>query len=134
MRRGDLRKRAIPSVVFALAVMATTLANAKEPPAFVTQQQDRAVRAYCFEWRKSRTRPAHGKQPLDAKQMNELVVRRLEREYPAVFPDCRPDDRSQCPGWINALVEGLRRYGQRSLRAVCSKFHGEPEIPEPRIN
>jgi hypothetical protein len=109
---------------FTLAVMASTLESAV-PPTFVVQQQDRAVHAYCAEWRETR-----GKQPLDAEQMNERVVTRLERRYPAVFPECRGDHQGYCLSWITALVEGLRRYGQRSLSAVCSNFQGEGETPQ----
>src|ERR1700688_5031645 len=105
---------------FALIMMASTLASGALPPTFVAQQQDRAVRAYCIEWRRTQ-----GKQPLSADQMNKRVVTRLERRYPEVFTECRPDHQGQCLSWINALVEGLRRYGQRSLNEVCSNLQGE---------
>jgi len=38
---------------FTLIGMASTLASGALPPTFVAQQQDRAVRAYCVEWRKN---------------------------------------------------------------------------------
>jgi hypothetical protein len=111
---------------FALIVMASTLASGALPPTFVAQQQDRAVSAYCAEWRKTQ-----GKQPLSADQMNKRVVTRLERHYPAVFPECRANHQGQCRSWINALVEGLRRYGHRSLNAVCSNPQGEGDALQP---
>jgi hypothetical protein len=89
-------------------------------------QQDRAVRAYCAEWRKTQ-----GKQPLSADQMNKRVVTRLERRYPEAFPECRADHQGQCLSWINALVEGLRRYGHRSLNEVCSNLQGEGDTLQP---
>ena len=76
---------------FALVGMAGTLASGALPPTFVTQQQDRAVSAYCVEWRKTQ-----GKQPLSADQMNKRVVTRLERQYHAVFPVCRLDEHGVC--------------------------------------
>ncbi len=105
---------------FALVVMGSKLASGTLPPAVVAQQQDRAVRAYCVEWRKTQ-----GKQPLSADQMNKRVVTRLERQYPMVFPECRADKQGRCMSWITALVEGLRRYGQRSLKEVCSEPPGD---------
>ena len=107
---------------FALAAMASTLASGALPPTFVTQQQDRAVRAYCVEWRKTQ-----GKQPPSADQMNKRVVTRLERWYPDAFPECRADHQGRCLSWINALVKGLRRYGPRSLNEVCSNLQAEGE-------
>ena len=109
--------------------MASTLASGVVPPTFVAQQQDRAVRAYCAEWRKT-----HGKQPLSAEQMNKRVIARLERQYPTVFPDCRPNDQGNCLSWINALVEGLRRYGQRTLKSVCANLHDQQDAPNHRSN
>jgi hypothetical protein len=105
------------TLAFGLTLIASTLASGALPPPFVAQQQDRAVRAYCLEWHK-----AQGKQPLSADRMNKLVVRRLERRYPEVFPECRTDYQGDCLSWINALVEGLRRYGQRTLNDVCSNL------------
>ena len=105
---------------FTLVAMANTLARGALPPTFVAQQQNRAVRAYCVEWRK-----AQGKQPLTADQMNKRVVTRLESQYPDAFPECRGDHQGGCLSWINALVGGLRRYGQRSLNEVCSNVRGE---------
>jgi hypothetical protein len=106
--------------------MASTLASGALPPTFVAQQQDRAVRAYCVEWRKTQS-----KQPLAADQMNKRVVTRLERQYPAVFPECRTDNQGLCTSWINALVEGLRRYGYRSLNEVCSNLQAEGDTLQP---
>jgi len=113
---------------FTLVAMANTLARGALPPTFVAQQQNRAVRAYCVEWRK-----AQGKQPLTADQMNKRVVTRLESQYPDVFPECRADHQGQCLSWINAMVEGLRRYGQHSLHEVCSNLQDEGEAPQPEI-
>jgi hypothetical protein len=90
------------------------------PPALIRLQQDRAVRVYCSEW--SRT---GGK--LDADEMNERVITDLEERYPAAFPECRPKDHQTCAGWLNALVEGLRRYGHRSLRSLCAEILQQPE-------
>ena len=128
MRHDDLPWRLTVRLAFsfALVVMASTLASGALPPPFVAQQQDRAVRAYCVEWRKTQ-----GKQPLSADQMNKRVVTRLERQYPAVFPECRTDDQGRCMSWINALVEGLRRYGERSLNDVCSNLQGEGDTLQP---
>jgi hypothetical protein len=122
MRHDDLLERLTLRLAFsfALVVMASTLASVALPPPFVAQQQDRAVRAYCAEWRKTQ-----GKQPLSADEMNKRVVTRLERRYPEVFPECRADHQGRCMSWINALVEGLRRYGQRSLNEVCSNLQGD---------
>ena len=110
------------SLAASFALIATTggLASGAAPPAFVTQQQDRAVHAYCAEWRKT-----HGK--LNADEMNRRVVTRLQEQYPTVFPECRPDRLESCLGWINALVEGLRRYGPESLKSVCSGFQDDPK-------
>src|SRR5215469_11085593 len=35
--------------------------------------------------------------------------------------------------WINAMVEGLRRYGQHDLHEVCSNLQDEGEAPQPEI-
>jgi len=113
---------------FTLIGMASTLASGALPPTFVAQQQDRAVRAYCVEWRRTQ-----GKQPLSDDEMNKRVVRRLERRYPTVFPECRADHQGQCLSWINALVEGLRRYGHRSVNAVCSNPQGEGDEIRARL-
>jgi hypothetical protein len=85
MRYDDLLERLTLRLVFsfALVVMASTLASGALPPTLVVRQQDRAVRAYCVECVKPRQRP------LSADQMNKRVVTRLERQYPAVFPECR---------------------------------------------
>jgi hypothetical protein len=91
---------------FALILIASTLASGALPPTFVAQQQDRAVRAYCVEWRKTQ-----GKQPLSADEMNKRVVTRLERQYPEVFPECRADYQGRCLSWINALEIYLLRLG-----------------------
>jgi hypothetical protein len=122
MSHDDLLQRLSLGLAFTftLAAMANTLARGALPPTFVAQQQNRAVRAYCVEWRKTQA-----KQPLSADQMNKRVVTRLERQYLDVFPECRGDHEGRCLSWINALVEGLRRYGQRSLNEVCSNVRGE---------
>jgi hypothetical protein len=101
MRYADLLERLTLRLAFssALVVISSTLASAALPSTFVAQQQDRAVRAYCVEWRKTQ-----GKQPLSADQMNKRVVTRLGRRYPGVFPECRADHQGQCLSWINALV------------------------------
>jgi len=111
------------SLAASFALIATTggLASGVAPPAFVTQQQDRAVHAYCAEWRKT-----NGK--LNADEMNRRVVTRLQERYPTVFPDCRPDRLESCLGWINALVEGLRRYGPESVKSVCSSFQDDSSV------
>ncbi len=114
----------ILALSFAAIVMASRFAGGAVPSTFVAQQQDRAVRAYCAEWRKTQ-----GK--LNADQMNKRVLFRLEKLYPAVFPECRPNYRGDCLSWLNALVRGLRRYGQRSLESVCSNLEGERETPQP---
>src|SRR5260370_26269037 len=98
----DLLQRLTLGLFFPLAW--AEMASGTVPPSFVVQQQDRAVQAYCAVWRETRS-----KQPLDAEQINKRVVARLERRYPGVFPDCRPDHQGHCLSWINALVEGLRR-------------------------
>ena len=104
-------------MVLVLAMTASVIGNSALPPVFAVQQQERAVRAYCAEWRATR-----GIHPLDAKQLNRRVVTRLEMQYPTVFPECRPDDRVPCPDWIEAMIAGLKHYGQRSLNSVCSSF------------
>jgi hypothetical protein len=38
---------------FAWAAMTATMARATVPPTFAVQQQDRAVQAYCAQWRES---------------------------------------------------------------------------------
>jgi hypothetical protein len=128
MRYDDLLERLTLRLAFsfALVVMASTLASGALPPTFAAQQQDRAVRAYCVEWRKTQ-----GKQPLSADEMNKRVVTRLERRYPEVFPECRADHQGRCMSWINALVEGLRRYGHLSLNEVCSNLHDEGDTLQP---
>ena len=100
-----------------LAFTASAIANGALPPVFALQQEDRAVRAYCAEWRAT-----HGIYPLDAEQLNQKVVTRLEMQYPAVFPECRPNDRVPCRGWIKAIVAGLRQFGERSIKSVCTSF------------
>jgi hypothetical protein len=112
-----------------LALTASVIGNGALPPVFAVQQQDRAVRAYCAEWRAT-----YGLHPLDAKQLNQRVVTRLEMQYPTVFPECRPVDRVPCPGWIEAMIAGLKHYGQRSMKSVCSSFEVEGEANRPRIN
>jgi hypothetical protein len=112
-----LRRRLIPILALALAITASVIGNSALPPVFAVQQQERAVRAYCAEWRATQ-----GIHPLDAKQLNRRVVTRLETQYPTVFPECRPDDRVPCPGWIEAMITGLKHYGQRSMKSVCSSF------------
>jgi hypothetical protein len=106
-------------MALALALTASTIANGALPRVFAVQQQDRAVRAYCAEWRET-----HGIRPLDANQLNRRVVTRLETQYPTVFPECRPSDRVPCPGWIKATIDGLRHYGERSVKSICSSFEG----------
>src|SRR5215469_16838149 len=106
---------------FALIAMAGGAAGAV-PPVFVVEQQDRAVRAYCAEWRKTHN-------TLSADQMNKRVTLRLKERFPAVFPDCRSDGRENCVSWLSALVEGLRRYGSRSLGSVCSDFRDQVDPP-----
>ena len=128
MRYGDPLQRLTLRLAFTLTLtgMASTLGSGALPPAFIAEQQDRAVRAYCVEWRKTQ-----GKQPLSADLMNKRVVTRLERQYPDVFPECRADRQGQCLSWINAMVEGLRRYGQRSLNEVCSNVQAEGDTLQP---
>jgi hypothetical protein len=104
-------------MVLALALTASVIGNGALPSVFAVQQQDRAVRTYCAQWRAT-----HGIHPLDAKQLNQRVVTRLEMQYPTVFPECHPVDRVPCPGWIEAIIAGLKRYGQRSMKSVCSSF------------
>lgn len=121
MERDDrslIQRRPILALAAALALItaAGALARGAVPPPFVTWRQDCAVRAYCAEWRKT-----HGK--LNADEMNRRVITRLQKQYPMVFPDCRPKNLQTCLGWVNALVQGLRRYGPRSLKSVCSSFH-----------
>ena len=116
-------------MALALALTASAIANGALPRVVAVQQQDRAVRAYCAEWREP-----HGIHPLDAKQLNQRVVTRLEMQYPTVFPECRPSDRVPCPGWIKATIAGLRHYGERSMKSVCSSFEVEGEAKRPRIN
>jgi hypothetical protein len=106
------------TVGFAFIALSGGLARATVPPPFVVQQQDRAVDVYCNEWRNT-----HGK--LEADQMNRRVITALEEKYPAVFPDCRPRDHENCASWLTALVEGLRRYGQRSLGSVCANIYDD---------
>jgi hypothetical protein len=86
------------------------------------------VRAYCADWRET-----HGIHPLDAEQLNQRVVTRLEMQYPTVFPECHPSYRVPCPGWNKAMVAGLRHYGQRSIKSVCSGFENKGEADQPRI-
>ena len=107
----------MPIMALALALTASVIGHDALPPAFAVQQQDRAVRAYCAEWR-----AIHRIHPLDARQLNQRVVTRLEMQYPTVFPECRPVDRVPCPGWIDAMITGLQRYGHRSMKSVCSSF------------
>src|SRR5579872_3579892 len=109
-------------MVLVLVLTTSMIANGALPPVFAVQQQDRAVRAYCAEWR-----AIHGIHPLDARQLNQRVVTRLEIQYPTVFPECRPVDRVPCPGWIDAMIAGLQRYGQRSMKSVCSSFESRPK-------
>ena len=86
------------------------------PPSFLAQQQDRAVRVYCTYWRNSgRTRALEGDEV-------KRVVIELEEVYPTVFPACRrPGDSGYCLSWLQVLVQGLRRYGRRSLGEICSR-------------
>ena len=116
-------------MALALVLMASTIGNGALPPVFAVQQQDRAVRAYCAEWRTIK-----GIHPLDAKQMNQRVVTRLEMQYPTVFPECRPADRVLCPGWIEAMIAGLKHYGQRSMKSVCARALSRRRSHRPRIN
>ena len=116
--------RLITITAFVLAVTGSKLANGALPPISAVQQQERAVRAYCAVW--SETQNIH---PLDAEQLNQLVVTRLEMRYPTVFPNCRPGQRVPCRGWIKAMVTGLREYGERSIKSVCSSFQGEGSQP-----
>ena len=116
-------------MALALALTASAIANSALPRVFAVQQQDRAVRAYCAKWRET-----HGIHPLDAKQLNQRVVTRLEMQYPTVFPECRPSDRVPCPRWIKATIAGLRHYGERSVKSVCSSFEVEGEANRPLIN
>jgi hypothetical protein len=110
---------------FVLLLMPGSFAAGAVPPALIRQQQDRAVGAYCAEWRET-----GGK--LDADQMNKRVISDLEKRYPAAFPECRPKDRGTCAGWLSALVEGLRRYGGRSLRSLCASFREQRRLlPQP---
>jgi hypothetical protein len=115
-------------MALALDLTASAIANGALPPVLAVQQQDRAVRAYCAVWRET-----HGIHPLDAEQLNQRVVTRLEMQYPTVFPECRPGDRVPCPGWIKAMVAGLRHYGERSIKSVCSSFEDGGEADQPRI-
>jgi hypothetical protein len=82
-------------MTLALALTASAIANSALPRVFAVQQQDRAVRAYCAECREP-----HGIHPLDAKQLNQKVVTRLEMQYPTVFPECRTSDRVPLYVWL----------------------------------
>ena len=89
------------------------------PPAFVAQQQDLAVRVDCSHWRKT-----HRDQALEGDDVKRVVTD-LEKLYPTAFPECRSDGERLCSSWLDALVRGLRRYGRRSLRAVCANQGSE---------
>jgi hypothetical protein len=116
----------VPITAFVLAVTASPLAKGALPPIFIVQQQERAVRAYCAEWRKTQNIYT-----LDAEQLNQRVVTRLELQYPTVFPNCRPGQRVPCRAWIEAMVTGLRQYGERSIKSVCSSFQDEGAASQP---
>jgi hypothetical protein len=118
--------RLVPIIAFVFAVTGSMLADGALPPISAVQQQERAVRAYCAEWRE--TQNIH---PLDAEQLNQRVVTRLEMRYPTVFPNCRPGQRVPCRGWIKAVVTGLRQYGERSIKSVCSSFQDEGAASQP---
>jgi hypothetical protein len=122
-------RRLIPILALILAVTASSPANGALPPIFAVQQQERAVRAYCAEWRD--TQSIH---PLDAEQLNQRVVTRLEMQYPTIFPNCRLGQRVPCRDWIKALVTGLRQYGDRSLKLVCAIFQDEGAASQPGSN
>src|SRR5713101_4518647 len=116
-------------MALALALTASAIANGALPRVVAVQQQDRAVRAYCAE-----RRATHGIHPLNAKQLNQRVVTRGEMQYPTGFPECRPSDRVSCSGWIKATIDGLRHYGERSMKSVCSSFEVEGEANRSLIN
>src|SRR5262249_8048325 len=106
-----------------LLLTAGTEASGSIPPSFLAQQQDRAMRVYCTHWRSSGRSRA-----LEGEEVKRVVIE-LEVRYPTAFPECRrPGDPGYFLSWLEVLVQGLRRYGRRSLMEICSdqeRFLGE---------
>ncbi len=106
-------------VVLTLPLMAGAVANGSIPPAFVAQQQDRAMRVYCEHWRRS----GH-KEALEGDEVRRVVIE-LQILYPTVFPLCREARERFCQSWLQVLVESLRQYGRRGLWEICPEYSQE---------
>lgn len=111
-----------------LIVISATCAPGSIPPAFVAQQQDLAVRVYCAHWRTS-----NRKRALEGDDV-ERVITDLEMLYPTAFSGCRREGERPCLRWLDALVQGLRRYGHLSLPKLCANPGPEDVLPAPEFN
>lgn len=108
-----------------LILIIATRAPGSIPPAFVAQQQDLAVRVYCAHWRRT-----NRKRALEGDEV-ERVISDLEMLYPTAFSACRSDGERPCLRWLDALVQGLRRYDHLGLPEVCANSGPEDVLPAP---
>jgi hypothetical protein len=127
MNNRDFQPYTLVRIVLALILsLMATGASASIPPTYLSQQQERAIRVYCTYWRRSRHKAA-----LEGDDVKRVVTE-LEVLYPTVFPACRrPVDEGYCLSWLEVLVHSLRRYGHRSLTAVCGNPGSEDVFPAP---
>ena len=127
MKSRDVRPYTFVPIVLALILpLMATAASASIPPTYLSQQQERAIRVYCTHWRRSRHKGA-----LEGNDVKRVVTE-LELLYPTVFPACRqPGDEGYCRSWLEVLVHSLRRYGHRSLTAVCRNPGSEDLLSAP---
>lgn len=115
-------------VTLILILISATCAPSSIPPAFLAQQQDLAVRVYCAHWRRTRR-----EQALEGDDV-ERVITDLQMLYPTAFSACRPDGERPCLSWLDALVQGLRRYGHLSLPKLCATPGPEDVLPASGFN
>jgi len=122
---GRWRSSLVAGFAFIAVLASATLAVASIPPELLAQQQERAVRVYCAHWRRT-----HRNQALEGNQIKQVITD-LQVQYPAVFSECRSERERICRSWLDALVQGLRRYGKTSLRAVCGNSNPQEAFPPP---
>ena len=101
-------------LVLILPLIVGTGAGASTLPRTLLEHEDRALSVYCAHWRRSRRQTA-----LEGDNVRK-VVRELERLDPSALECRRPQGEGYCLSWLEVLVGGLQRYGDRSLKEVCA--------------
>jgi hypothetical protein len=84
-------------------------------------RRSRFKRLLCA-WRRSRRQTA-----LEGDNVRK-VVRELERLDPSALECRRRQGEGYCLSWLEVLVGGLQRYGDRSLKEVCANRSPEEDF------